>query len=137
MRHLILVLVLFTSCCQERLSVFTEMISYDALASYQVDTPDPCLACPDRGERLVISWNLPDPYEEAHIEARIRFKNLHEINFIFPLLEQRGHMTYNLFNQDYLSTGGILAYQIALFQGETLIEESTHALWTHLIRINE
>lgn len=133
MRTLLLTLLALTSCCKERLVVFTEAVTYESLASYHVCTPDPRLNCPDRGQKLVISWFLPRGSQDAYIHAKIRFKNLEEIERIFPVDSLRGHVTYKLVNQDYCRTGGFLAYDIYLIESDQVVENTTHALWTELI----
>ncbi|MCB1114550.1 MAG: hypothetical protein KDK62_07330 [Chlamydiia bacterium] len=136
-KALLCTLLILTSCVRDRLIVFTEVVSYENRASYHVCTPDPRLGCPDRGQRLFISWFLPNCYEPGLIYAKIRFKNLQEIERVFPICDARGHMTYNVLNEDYCKTGGILTYQIFLMQGDEVIDTATHALWTEIIRLNE
>jgi hypothetical protein len=132
-----LFLILLTSCCNERLIVFTEVVSYEKLASFAVCTPDPALECPDRGQRLVISWFLPDCRAGGFIQGKIRFRNLEEIDVNFPIADARGHMTYELVNQDFCRTGGFLTYQLFLVQHDETVAVSTHALWTELITVGD
>lgn len=131
MRYLSLWLLL-CSCSHETLTVFSDVITYEKLASVQVDTPDPERRCPNYGERLHISWSVPEP-ANLEIHARVRFHNLEEVLWVIPVTEKRGRVTYPLLNNDYDTTGGFLTYKIALLDGDTLIEEKRHALWTELI----
>ena len=114
MRHCLILLFLLCSCHQSHLAVFTDTVSYENLASFHVGTPDPSLACPDRGQRLVISWSVTCPSPETTIRARIRFANLEETELVFALQEPRGHTSFNLLNGDYDRTGGILTYKVWL-----------------------
>lgn len=127
-----IILLLLTGCSQNHLSVHTDFVGYETLASFHVGTPDPELYCPDYGQRLHIAWNLPCRAELV-IRAYIRFKNLTETEWIIPLSEPRGRSTYILLNEDYDKTGGILTYKVELFDGEKVIETQKHALWTELI----
>ena len=133
MRYLILLLLL-TSCSHEYLAVFTDVISYENLASYHIDTPDPELFCPSYGQRLHISWSVPCPCPaNLIINARIRFTNLQEVEWVIPVTEPRGRVTHEILNEDYDTTGGVLTYKVDLLEGDTLLEEQRHALWTELI----
>ena len=55
---------LLSSCVYERLSVYTDYVGLDSLASYHIGTPDPELANPHLGQRLLISWRLSREYRE-------------------------------------------------------------------------
>ena len=48
-------LLLLTSCTEQRLAVQSQYIGLETLASYHVNTPDPHLNHPPIGERLIIS----------------------------------------------------------------------------------
>lgn len=133
MRYTLLALLFLTSCSRTQLIVFTDTVSYENLASFVVGTPDPLLDCPDKGERLVISWSLPCLCDDSRVYARVRFRNLKEVEISIPLEKDRGFITYNVINQDYKDSGGILTYRVFLMQGENILEESQHALWTELI----
>lgn len=126
-------LFLLTSCAHERLSVYTEFISYENLASFHVGTPDPDLICPDYGQRITISWTVYRPTENTTLLAKIRFRNLEEVEWVVQIDQPRGHISYPLINQEYERTGGILSYKVYLMEGEEMIDETHHALWTELI----
>lgn len=137
MRSIIILLAcLFTSCNAPRLAIHTDFVGIESLASFYVGSPDPQLTCPDYGERLHIAWNVPCSAHLA-IHARIRFKNLTEIEWTFPLEKPRGRSTYILLNEDYDRSGGILTYKVTLVnetnEGQIIVEEQHHALWTELI----
>lgn len=132
----IIILLLLTSCSSKYLAIHTDFISAENLASFHVGTPDPELYCPDYGQRLHIAWNVPCAASLA-VHARIRFKNLEEIEWSFDLNEPRGIYSYVLLNKDYDNTGGILTYKVSLVNhasgGPVVVEEQYHALWTELI----
>ena len=131
MLYLILVLLL-TSCSSNYLSVYTDFVGIETLASFHVGTPDPELKCPSYGQRLHIAWCVPCPIDLS-IRARIRFANLQEVDWVFPVTLPRGRVTYVLLNEEYDTTGGILSYKVDLLEGDKVLEEERHALWTELI----
>lgn len=128
----ILILILLTGCSQNQLAVHTDFMGYENLASFHVGTPDPELYCPDYGQRLHITWNVPC-HTDLVIRTTLRFKDLTETEWVLPLTEPRGRATYFLVNEAYDEKGGILTYKVDLFDGEKVIEEQKHALWTELI----
>lgn len=132
----IITLLLLTGCSSNYLAIHTDFIGRESLASFHVGTPDPELNCPEYGQRLHIAWKVPCAANLA-VHARIRFKNLEEVEWAFDLNEPRGITSYVLLNQDYDTTGGILTYKVTLVNyasgGPVVVEEQQHALWTELI----
>jgi hypothetical protein len=128
--------LLLNSCAHENISVFSEYISETSLASYYVNTPDPNLYSPPTGQRLFISWNLPDEflnYNSLKLKAQIRFRNRQEITLWIDVLKRKGRYIYTLLNKDFFATEGILTYKIQLFGDDNLLDEWRHQIWVDLI----
>lgn len=126
-------------CTKEKLSVHTEYLSIENLASYHVGTPDPTLNNPPVGQRLVISWSLSDcemELADLHLNLKMRFRNREEANEKIDILKKSGIYTYSLLNEDYFDKGGILTYKVELIGGNQIIDEWRHQLWVELITLN-
>jgi len=134
----ILTLLFLTSCRSEILTVYTEYINPDRLASYHVRTPDPKLNCPDIGQRLHIKWKVPKEWmncEDLHIQLVIHFKNREKVSERIDLKDRRGAAIYELYNDDYFRTCGILMYKVDLMSGDQILEEWRHQIWVELIEL--
>lgn len=121
------------------LSVRTEYMSHESLASYYVETPDPLLENPPMGQRLIVKWSLPQnvlDVEGLHLEAIIRLKNKKEIEKSFPVCHSRGQFIYTLLNDQYFESGGIQTYKIALKGKDCVVEEWRHQLWVELLHFD-
>jgi hypothetical protein len=130
----------FSSCATapSMLSVHTDYLSHENLASYHVNTPDPRLNNPSIGQRLIISWSLPKKLlqlEDLHLEITLRFRTREEIQETVSISESSGTFVFPLLNEDYISTRGILTYKIDLIGGGEILEEWRHQIWTELIVI--
>lgn len=128
------------SCTCSILSVRTEYLSHENLASYHVGTPDPLLENPPIGQRLIVNWTLPQDIpsaNEMYIEVTIRFRNKEEIRERFPICKKSGRYIYTLLNERYIETDGIQTYKIELKQGDCIVEEWRHQLWVELITFNK
>jgi len=134
--YLVLLGTIFTGCTLKRLTVQTNYISCETLASYYVGTPDPRLNNPPTGEQLIISWALPVPYlkyQDLHLEMKIRFHNREEIVQKVPIKKSKSSYIYSLLNEDYFTKKGILTYKVSVIGDECVLEEWKHQLWTELI----
>ncbi len=136
-------IILFIICmlsmfsCTNRLSVQTQYVSYEDLASYIVNTPDPLLNNPPIGQKIIISWALPPKYfcmNDLHIELTMRFRTNHEIcTQKIPIDKRSGLYVYSLLNDDYLRTNGIETYKVSIIGNGQVIEQWRHQLWVELI----
>ncbi len=136
----LLLLILLSSCGGKHLSVQTDFVTEEDLASFYVNTPDPLLNSGSAGQRLHVSWSLPKSYygcEEMHILIQIRYKNREEAVLPLNNLRCNGTYTFSILNDEYFEKEGIRTYKVQLFSGETLIEEWVHQLWVELITFDE
>lgn len=141
MRLIILALVLLTGCRYhfERLSVTNEYITQKYLASYHVLTPDPNQCYPPAGKRMTIHWSLDeefDCYKHVELNVVIRLKTRELDEFVIPVETPSGYYIYDLLNDDYYCSGGILTYKIEMIADGAIIDDYTHALWAELIEFN-
>jgi hypothetical protein len=137
---LFLLLVILSGCCQNHLSVQTQYVTHEMLASYHVGTPDPNLACPTIGQRLLVNWRIPDEWiqhDDTHLEIFLRYRNRQEGRMSYPLRECRGLYIVNVLNEEYCKTQGILSYKIDLIVDGEIVEEWRHQLWAELIHFKQ
>lgn len=131
---------IFFGCTRQVLTVQTEFLSHENLASYHVRTPDPRLWNPPYGQRLIISWHLPAHLEkqpQLQLSLRLRFYNHTEKNELIDLYKNNGIYVYSLLNEEYCETQGILTYKVELLSAGNIIEEWRHQLWVELITLNQ
>lgn len=121
------------------LSVHSDYVARESLASYWVDTPDPLLNCPPFGQRLVISWSVPRELlklENPHLEITIRMRNRDQVVRYVPLKRSSGTTLYRILNEQYCESGGFLTYKVQLIAGGCVYEEWRHQLWAELLSID-
>ena len=126
----------FSGCSIHPLTVQTQYLSHEDLASYHIGTPDPSLDNPDVGERLLIQWSLSSCQLEGgdlRLHLKVRFTNHQEEEINVPVEKKKGYYLYNLLNQDYCDKGGILTYLAEIRSGECVVAVWKHPLWTNLI----
>lgn len=132
-----LFLILCTSC-SSRLSVQTDYLTRERLASYYVGTPDPNLNKPLIGQRLLITWTLSKEdlkIANLYLHIKIRLRNREEIEVFQPITCLTGYYIYSLPDSLYLQSGGLLTYKVDLIGDEIVIESWQHPLWGDLIKI--
>ena len=130
---------LLTSCSGRMLTVYSDYVTRESLASFYVDTPDPLLNCPPYGERLVISWSVPSQLmklEDPHLLLTLRYRNRDQIVRKIPLRRSGGTTLFRVLNEDYCKTGGFLTYKVQLIAGDCVYDEWRHQLWAELIAID-
>jgi hypothetical protein len=135
---LLLIPFLFIGCSNEHLSVHTEYIDEEYLASYHVKTPDPLLLNSPLGQQLIVQWNVPRDYilyEDLHLRIYIRFRDRQEIVQIVPMRQRLCCYRYELLNDAFCKTGGIITYKIEIIGDGSILDEWRHQLWTELIQV--
>lgn len=122
------------------LTLYTDYISVESLASYYVNTPDPRLNDPPCGQRLVASWNIPVPlFEQGPIFLRlkIRFKNLEEETFVYQLNKPAGSYSYCIESETYCCKGEIVTFIADLESAGGVLCTWKHHLWAERITFPE
>lgn len=135
----LLVIVLQTSCIP-RLSVQTQILDHEQLASYAVDTPDLRLYYPRAGQRLFISWFLPKEvltYGSLQLHLRVIFRDYTEDEVLIPIQKRHSYYLYQILSKKYCETGGILAYKVEIIGNGCILEEWRHPLWIELIKFDK
>lgn len=138
-RSLLLIFLAFTSCTFQRLSVHTDYIGRETLASFQIGTPDPLSLNPPTGQRLIVKWHLPRAYlelEDLHLAIAIRFKDRSKQSINLSIRHTTGTYIYPVLCETYTQTRGILTYQVQVMAGDQTLEEWVHPLWVTLIELN-
>lgn len=138
MKFLLLLLAL-TACANPPLSVFTEYISVETLPSYRIGTPDPRLYCPDFGEKIHITWAIPQEItclECLELRLYLRFGNGEDEEFNHTLHARSGTLVFRLLNDAYFEKQGVFTYKIELYVENTLISTWLHQLWAEKITLN-
>ena len=127
-----------TSCSRPILSIQSEFLRREQLASYHVQVADPMLNQPLIGKRVLLQWTIPSSYfdyEDLHIELSIRFGDRSEQTICLKPLHKSGTYTYLLRDNAFTERNGILAYKAELIGGECVLAEWRHQLWTEIIHI--
>jgi hypothetical protein len=134
---LFLVFIFLSSCNGNNiLSLHTEYITIEDLASFYIGTPDPLLNCPPFGQKLTVSWRVPNQsfhLNETSITLTVRFRDHQEITKKILLKRPLGSYVLCLNKEQYCQTGGILTYKAELWVGECLLKAWKHHLWAKLI----
>jgi hypothetical protein len=136
---LLLPAVFLSSCTGTSLSVQTDFLTDESLASYYVQTPDPLLNCGSVGQRMLISWRFPKVYLESsdmYIIVHIRYKNREEEDIRLNNLRTSGTYVFSILNDEFFETEGILTYKAQLFADEIILLEWRHQLWVELITLD-
>lgn len=131
--------MLFCTCsCAPYLSIQTQYLSREHLASFHVGTPDPKLNEPVIGQRLLIQWSLPAQEiksEQLILFLKVRYRNHQEKEVSIPIQNKRGTYLYIIENEEYLQTGGILTYFAEIRSEACVLVTWKHPLWTQLIQL--
>lgn len=128
---------LLTACSCPFLSVQTDYVTNQSLASYYVGSPDPRTNNPPFGQRLIVTWSIPKSYRtepNMHLDITIQFRNQESIFVAVPINKLKGTYVYALLNDDFIKKQGLLAYKINLVSDNGVIEEWLHQMWTEIIQ---
>jgi hypothetical protein len=140
MLRLLIFLLLTAGCSCHKLSVRSEYVTENYLASYHVETPDPRRGCPFIGQQLIISWYIPDALwhgQQIDLDFIIRFRNNEEQHQVVFSHKPIGTYVYELQDEEFARVGGILTYKVDLIEDGEVTETWIHPLWQERILINE
>jgi hypothetical protein len=133
------VFLLISSCTLHRLDVQTQYFNHEYLASSHVETPDPRLHEPMIGQRLLLQWSLCRHEVEGEgvfLYLKVRFRNHEEQEIKIPVTSQRGTYLYEIANEAYNQSGGILTYYAEIRHPSGILASWKHPLWANLIQFN-
>lgn len=135
MRVLILVAIaLLSGCSRHMLEVRSQYLHPELLASWQVNTPDPCKECFE-GQEVIVRWKVPPAYfcEDLKLVATFRYGNRELGEVVVPLKKSSGFWTYRLINADYWNKCGLVAYKVDLCAQGEVIYTWKHHVWSEII----
>lgn len=134
----LLPLLLFCASCQRcPLDARLEELTPSYLASCRVNTPDPqrCRFC---GQQLVVSWELPTLLSDDLLVRISLITGKHRFCKIsIPAEGRYGSITYQLVNDNYKKTGGILTYKVELFSKHRLLATYKPRSWVEWVLIED
>lgn len=137
---LLLTLLIGSGCSKYYLSVQHQWIDINYLASVQVNTPDPRKLNPPLGQMLIFDWYIPTRIlkQNPSIVLDLILWDYTPKTITIPIKGQLNYTTYELLNEEYEKTGGILTYKARIVtpDGATFCE-TKHQLWVNLINIEE
>lgn len=134
----LITLMTLTSCNKQSLTVYSQYVTKNDLASYRVETPDPLLYNPPTGQRIMIEWALSNKvldFPDLHVELTVRLRNRQEIKRSYPVRSSHGEADFELLNDAFFDSGGILTYKVQVIGGGYILDEWTHQLWKELIQL--
>ena len=67
----------------------------------------------------------------------VRFVNHEEREIRIPIEKRKGYYLFELLDEEYCETGGILTYFAEIRQGDDVIATWKHPLWTSLITFEQ
>lgn len=133
------VLICLAGCTKPPLEVYSEYLGIEQYASYHVNSPDPCLFCPEIGQQLIIKWNIPHEYlcyPDLKIIIIVRLQNGEERQAEILCERASGETAWKIIRREYLETGGISTYKVELYSGEIPLISTQHSLWNETIQLN-
>lgn len=133
------ILLLLNSCGLHRLDVQTQYLTPEYLASSHTGTPDPRRYEPLIGQRLLIQWSLSDnevDNQELFLYLKVRFLNHQEDEVKIPIHSKRGTYIYQIEDNLYCETKGVLTYFAQIQSSEEVLVSWRHPLWVELIQLD-
>ncbi|MBI5274389.1 MAG: hypothetical protein HY860_04980 [Chlamydiales bacterium] len=136
MRNLFPLLFVLSSCTSSYIGVEKEYVDINSLASTFVGSPDPMQQNPSHGVRLWMDWEIPPHlWQEGFIlTLKVIYKDYEEETFSFVMDLPKGQKSFELLNEKYDRTGGLLTYmaEVTSQHGEVL-SDWKHQMWFNLI----
>lgn len=136
----VFIALLGTSCSKYYLSVQQQWVDINYLASVQVNTPDPRKSKPPLGQMLIMDWHIPSRIlkQNPQLVLDLILWDYTAKTVTLPIKGRLNYTTYELLNEEYEKTDGILTYRARIVtQDGTIFRESKHQLWVNLINIEE
>lgn len=102
-------------------------------------TPDWRQDEPFTGQRLVIRWVIPKrdfKYGDYQLQLKLRFFNNKQQTVLLTIENWQGTYVYNLLNEAFKDSSGIVSYQVNLIDSDVVIRTWNHPLWVELINFS-
>jgi hypothetical protein len=114
------------------LFVVRQAIDSDFYASAQVLTPDPLATDYPAGERLVVSWSIPEGWLTAtslDLRIDVYYRNRSRETLRWNVERSRGTVTVDCLGQTFEETHGLMTYNIELLRDGQVMLAEPHQLW--------
>ncbi len=134
------IIILFTGCQKYYVNVIREDVSKKDLASVFVGSPDQRKKSPDKGEKLLVEWNLPskDVNESLTLKLNILYGNYTSDVKEYPIEYKRGHIFFKLLNEEFKEKKGMIAYRAEILNEEKeIIKKWQHVLFVEHIPLQK
>jgi len=92
-----------------------------------------------KGQRLLIQWSLHQKQMEEgalFLHLKVRFRNHEEKVIEVPIRSTRGTYLYEVIDDVYSQSGGIVTYDAAIRSPSLVLAEWRHPLWVDLIKLD-
>lgn len=112
-----------------------ERIDVHYLASTRVGAPDPRLADPPLGERILIGWDFPKSLFEEQLTLLVTVRLWDNQETVYKIPVERKRDATDLY---FPSSNKILTYRIQVINKEgQVIETWKHQFWAELIHVDD
>lgn len=131
---------LFTGCQKYYVNVIREDVSKKNLASVFVGSPDPRKKTPDKGEKLLVEWNLPakETKRPLTLKLDVLYGNYTSDVKEYPIDYKRGHILFKLLNEEYKEKKGMIAYRAEILTSKKkVLQKWQHVLFVDLIPLEK
>jgi len=132
--------LLLASCDKYYVAVRQIPVNTSSLASAHVGTPDPRLAHPPLGQKLVVDWVVPGELliKQPRVVLFLLYKDHTEKKLSYPIEYKSGYAVYALLGEEFEKTKGLLTYraEIVTAEGE-IYRDWKHQLWVNLITLEQ
>ena len=128
-------LFLCFGCHKYHVTCQKQHVGRSSLASTFVKSPDPEQKNPPKGERLIVHWRVPEyaMKDPLTLSVHLIYKDLTQKIERFEIDRRFGYITYELINEEFKKTGGILTYKAEVSSPEKVLESFEQQLWVTLI----
>ena len=138
---ILIVLSCFLFSCTEKscISVFNEHLDNSELVSRKIKTPDPRNDIALCGEKLTVSWRIPNTVildNSSTIVLQVRYKDKSNDKFSIPVVKRNDRYIFSLVNKEYFEKIGIGSYKVELVSNDTIIDKWQHKLWVDPIEFD-
>ncbi len=131
---------LFTGCQKYYVNVIREGVSKKDLASVFVGSPDPRKKAADKGEKLLVEWNLPakETKKPLTLKLDVLYGNYTSDIKEYPIDYKRGHILFKLLNEEYKEKKGMIAYRAEILTSKKkVLQKWQHVLFVDLIPLEK
>jgi hypothetical protein len=113
------------------ISVIRQTVDSDFYASAQVLSPDPLAPSYPEGERLIVSWAIPQDWlaEDLRLQLHSYYRNREQSSVSWPIQTRTGTHTVDCLGKDFARTKGWMTYKIEVVADQQVLLAEPHQLW--------